>query len=518
MAATVATIVSIIAAAVAIGVFLGKYAKETLKRQLWKNITTADRKRYSAAAVNIVVIAYETLFGGQIGSRSFFIRSVIAYASLLVVGAFFLALKFPSVFFIVASPYMVGTPSEAIATAILTASGGLLFWAANAQTLYFLRLARSDPRPTPIILIFYADALLTASICVFGIGFLFSLLTIAHLDSGERQLTIEIRTLPAEQSLRWDIQRAKDLGAAGQATFVGDALERQLHVKGATAILIRNIPSDAARRLARRDLDLVTETYPESGLSIQRYSDDAVQFLSPSGEVESFHSISQALNTDWDRYFEDEVDRAALCKQMLSPAMGREPSYMKLRDVRYLDGWGMAECLSGKVGRLTATASLNRSNISYGDLLTVDTQLVFQHLVSAVTTGFRTFAQVHPLSYLIPAESGSVWRHMHVISEGDRGGLIDIDRQLLYSYLAESGVGNAVLNRSLPGGLLITAIFATSTFTVLLLIAGLLATALSSGAIAISNLGGHFNIEKYPFVFVLLTAGTLVSVFYLIVL
>ncbi|MGZ8284582.1 MAG: hypothetical protein ACXW27_05605 [Allosphingosinicella sp.] len=504
----------VLGGAFGLGVFLDQYTSEEIKDRLWKNLQGVNKAKIASSAVNVVVISYESVFTGKIGTWRFFWRSIAGYIVLLFLGFGFLALFFPGMFLTSISAYISGDVYDAAVVTALHAAGGLVFWAANAQTLYFLRLAQVDPRPTPIFLIFYADALLTASICVFGIGALFWLQSFAYLENTTREVSLQIRVHAADEALRNDLARYRTSSAGVAAMMLSSEIKIQAErLAKASAILTRNVPSQNAQKIVNRDLELAAKYYPRSGIPVRRLDEDTIQFLGPQGEVRGFYSISDALDSEWGRTFESDITRSEICRQLLNPVPSLTGRYTRVSQIRYVQGWDAKACNAGKEGTIRATVAINRSNVSATDLATGNVQLVFQNLVTSVATGFRTYASVHPSYFFDPDRSSAVWIHEHVISEREEAAINRLDQAFLDALLAEDGAKTNILNRSIAGGTLISAIMATPFFTILMLISAMGAISLANAATALTRLEGIFLIRKHPFVSIMVAAGMLALLF-----
>lgn len=502
----------IIGAAASIGIFLDQYTSPATKDRLWQNLSQADRQRWSAAAVNIVVIAYESLFSGRINSFKFFKRSMITYLVFIAGTFLFLYYFFPSTFYSAASPYLMGSPSDAGIAALLTLLGGLVFWAANAQTLYFMRLAQIDPRPTPVILIFYADALLTATICIFGVALLLWTHSLIHMGRGTADVTIELRVRPAQEVLTERLARARRSAPDAQVAIIEEEILAQSdRVAAASGLFVVNVPAPATVQLARRDLRLVEEYYPGIGRPIRKIDGDTLQFIGSRGEVVSFYSLAHTLGSDVRYRIESVASMSEICAQLASPVRPNSGRYVMVESAEYAGGWDAAACEQGRPGRLNATVHLNSDNINLGELFTRHMQLVFQGIISSISTGFRTYTTVHPLAFFHPRYNESVWRHIYMISESDQAGWNEIDQELLNAYLVSEGAKSMVLNKGLPAGSIMSAIMATSVFTILLLIGAIVAIGIASVAGILTRLNSLFLIERHPFTFVMLSAGLLLA-------
>ena len=509
----IAVAAAILSSAFGVGVFLDKYTAKDTQERLWDNLSKADRIKWSAAAINIVVIAYESIFPGRLGSFRFFLRSFIAYFILIVAFLLFLAIFFPFLFYSCLSAYTDGDAKDAITTTALVLLGAPIFWAANAQTLYFMRLAQRDPRPTPIVLILYADTLLTASICVFGVGLLLWLQTIVSLQQGSHRVQFQIFVEPASRSLVRSLESAQSARPHAHARILEMAIrDNASRPQQASALVAQALPSARATGLAQRDVDLIAELFPLSGIPIVRVDQDTVQFLDGQGEVVDFQSVSVSLGSGWGRTFESDASQAAICRQLLDPRMPGNGHYVHIHRVAIDSRWTLEACQRGETGNISATVSLNRNNIDYSRLASLQFKFVFEHLVMSVTSGFRTYAAIYPLHFLNRSWRETAWVHNHVISEGDRAGFIRADNMLLDGYLAEEGVRAVILNRTLPAGTIISAIMATSIFTWILILSATGAIGLASSARALVWMDGPFLIRGHPFVFVMLAVGGAVCV------
>lgn len=338
--------------------------------------------------------------------------------------------------------------------------------------------------------------------------------SVSYLERGPHKLHLEIRLQTAQEALKDSLDRYRRHSADGQAQMLALEIQSQdARLRSASAILTRNVPSRRAVELAQKDIDLADRLYPRSGIRINRVNADLIQFLSAEGEVTGFHSVSNVLENDWTRGFESALTREQLCEQILRPTTNMHDSYAVISKITFNRGWNKSACAKGLAGEIEVEAFLNKSNVDYGQLLVMNMSVVFQNMVASLPTGFRTYASSHPLHYVRVFEDSSVWMHKHVISEDESGGLTRIDSELAKSYLAEEGVGLSVLSRTLPAGTIISAIMATSFFTIILLVSATSSIMLAAGARTMSRLSGVFLVQRYPFVFVMTSAGIVASIF-----
>jgi hypothetical protein len=138
-------------------------------------------------------------------------------------------------------------------------------------------------------------------------------------------------------------------------------------------------------------------------------------------------------------------------------------------------------------------------------------------MVSSVTSGFQNYAAAHPLSFLNLRNDFEMtgWEHRHVISEDESSGINRLDGELLHAYLAAKGSYSLVFNKTLPSGSIITAVVATSVFTVVMILAAFVAMLLAFVARLLSQLEPRFSIRKHPFVFMMAPAGLILSILHI---
>ena len=495
----------ILAGSVAVGAFLDQYATTGTKAVLWSQINSADRQHFSSGAVNVVVMAYETIFGSQILSLSFFLRSFLVYFTFIGTKLATEVVKDIGIAHAFSNAHFVGIALAAV----IYVAGGLLFWLANAQTLYFLRLAQRDPRPTPVALIFYADLLLTASIAVFGIALLLWIQTAVYVSQQTHLVTLDVRVLTSEESLQRDlanIQINEPGFIAGRVSSI--IRERSDDFNKAAVVLSRNRPSPRAIKIYSEDLEHVQSYFQEAGVRIRRLDEDAIQFLDESGEVKAYISRASKLRTDWIREFTSKKSRELLCRELIYGNLSRPSNYVRILQIERDATWTLQRCASGAPGWLRARVTINADNLDLMRILSGHLVTTFETVVETVRNGV-TARGFHPLTFLDPGSKPRPWRHVHLISEDEQAAITATDTDFLRAFLGEEAAGTVFSDSAIDQGFLVWLVLLTSLFTVALLISVLFAVLIARVAQMLNKLNPIFTVQNHPFVFVAVSAGLL---------
>jgi len=193
----------------------------------------------------------------------------------------------------------------------------------------------------------------------------------------------------------------------------------------------------------------------------------------------------------------------------------RRLGYVVLERIEVIGNWNLQTCVRGAPGRIRARVAINVRNVDYQRLLTMQFAFVFQNLVPSTLAGLRSGTSMNPLHYLSnqPGEGFSdAWRHRQYISDFDRSGVFDLDQKFLEAYLSDDGIRNILLSKSLPAGAMISAIMATSLFTIVLLVSAIFAGLVGRSARVLRTLDRSMLVHDHPFVFVFLFVGICVSI------
>ena len=467
-----------VAAIVGLGKFLDLHSRVSKKKYVASRIRRAKDLPLAAAAVDITTLAYTSVFGRDSLSLRFIRRSTAAYFVIIVVYAVFLAAFFPAAFFNVLSSIQHTETLLSIYTCLLLVAGIGIFWAANAQTLYFLRLAQANSKFSHILLILYADVLLTISICAVGVsGLLTAHTTLATMCPPETvRLRIQVR--PADKVLNEQLRAAASSTSEGLARTLDDIVNRGFgKLSTLPVVQFENKPSLTAREDFYEDMELL-ERYLErsGGPRIIRYDDTGLQFLDRTGKISAFATTDSQLHTATSSWYAEGLSPQEVCQQIIRPSLTEEDRYVNVLEFRYPRDFSVGACAVGRPFEITARVEVNRRNVDYSALFPLYLVAAFHNISQWGSTGFLVAGHNHPLRPLNPVENFDVWRHTHVIEERRSGAATALDATLLDSFLIERGKGNLIKTHGFPSVFLIVAVMGTSAVTFMLLVASALAS------------------------------------------
>jgi hypothetical protein len=512
MLAIITAIVAIFAAAAGVGAFLDKHASDDTKSLLWSNIERTDLKRLSAASIETVALAYEAIFFNRIKSWKFFRRSVAAYFVILTTSLAYLLIMEPIEFARSTSFVFLSDAGDVLVSSSVVALGGFVFWAANAQTLYFLRLARSDPRPTPAILIFYADTLLTGSICVFGIGALLWLHTTTEISSRTHDIALEARVLPVSLAVDQDLKEIERFPRFFLDVITKHIKSKEKYLGGMAVVATRNIPSESAKKLFRADHTALLSTLKKDGIRVVSHGPDSAQFF-VGDEIFSFSDLDTSLKTGWRQDFKTSISADVACRQMAH--VNTAPlKYVKIYNPYLSPSVSLQQCQAGVPFTVHATVGLNKVNIITKRVLITRFRYVFERFVGFITTDPGEYASINPMAAVnFERRGGSTeaWADVHYESEIDHSASAELDGAFLRAYLAEEGIQNQIATKQLPAKPMIFAVMSTSIFTILMLLGAGVAIITGASARMLNLLNRRLLVQKYPFTFVLLLVGVISS-------
>lgn len=189
---------SFVAGSYAIGQALDQFATTETKSQIVALVKT-PRNSIVETAINTIVDGYHRIFSRKIFSREFFSTSIYVYVFLFLAFCLSSYIFDRAALYINVSSFLYGDLVDVISVISAFIAGGFLFFLGNAQTLFFLRLVRLDPRLISSALVLYADLLLTVSLCIIGVGLIVSGLALTELSRSLRS-RVQFQVISTKQN------------------------------------------------------------------------------------------------------------------------------------------------------------------------------------------------------------------------------------------------------------------------------------------------------------------------------
>lgn len=177
---------------VIVSLVLDQVALPEHKKKLHGFLQSAEANRWHKFAATAAFSAYTKIFSADGMSRAFWLRSFLLYVVCLVASFLFLWAQFPSTFFEITSVFEYGSSIQIAGWMIAIIAGFVVFYLANAQTLYFIKLLQEAPTFPKFFVLAYADIIITLTVAAFGVSSCVALYSYIFIADSEFENEVEI--------------------------------------------------------------------------------------------------------------------------------------------------------------------------------------------------------------------------------------------------------------------------------------------------------------------------------------